>query len=457
MASPQVKVGKTTSLAALTLYQIFEENLSKIYVLSESIESASHLYNAAHIFAENSCLASAKKDPNKLWLRKNIRMIEYAKTNSFIKVLSGSKSGKSGQGLTACYWDEIATIDEKRDEAWHQFYWAGKFREQPIWMAASTPQADKSSLGYAEFRKAQRVLNSEDDDPSYLPIVIGVPESEKDWKNPETWWKHLAPLGDLLNKEWYLEEWTKSQNSPREIVRFKNHCLCMWAESEDALFTIVKIEATQEKFDDESLKGQRCYVGIDGSKTMLACMVLYFPDHNKVIARYWHPRTTAERLDKHHGTNYQAYASEGHCKLTEGDLMDWAPIKAQILQDAKTYKILELGFDPEALEHRMQDFAHEMPFPIVPILPYKNHVSRPTRHMETLINGEKLKIQANPLTVDCLRHTCAEPEDKQGRIAFSRDLAKGNRFDFSAALVLALHRYLTYEQNECKVKGGIIF
>lgn len=433
------KQSKTTTLACLALWQLLEEPGAQVYVVSSTFETAGHLYKMAADMVEANPVLSKR-----LWVRRHIKVIEDKRRHSLLKVLSGDKVGKSGHNASAVFWDELAEI--KDPEAWYRLYDAGMAREQPVWFSISTPQYDRHSLAWEQYKKAVAVRDGIDTDLEYLAVVHGVP-LEVDWRQPDNWWQYIPSLGETVTKEYYLNEWARVQHNPRELCRFRNLLLAQWTENLEQWLPPDKWDACIQDFDESELYGQSCYVGIDGAINQLAAYVLFFPESNTIIPRFFHPRETAAISDVKQNTTYKAWAESGHIVLTPGDLFDWPAMAESLKRDANKFHFIEVGFDPYSLESRILEIEYDLGCKIVAVPPQRSVVAGPTKHLERLVCERALRIQNNPVLTWNARNAAVK-EDAHERIALDRDKA-GGRYDGIAALVLALQRYLENGEEDC--------
>ena len=408
-------------------------------MISSAIETADHLFRcAADITDESPALSKA------LWCRRNIKTIEYAKTRSFFKILSGSKVAKSGQN-GSCLWDELGELVAEGEEAWQRLYNCGKYRSQPVWFCISTPQYTRNSLWWSQWQKTQKILTNEDTDTEYLAVCHGVP-SDVDWREPDNWWPHLDRLGqECVDRNYYLSEYETAKANPRDLARFRNHLLCQPTESIEQWLPLEKIEACISDFTEESLLKKRCFLGIDGALSQLAAITLFFPDTGHIITRLYHPRDTAEKSDNKFGTHFLAYGELGHVKITDGDIFDWDTMKRDIIEFCKIYDVVECAFDPCSLDNRMAELKADLPCVVLPIPQFPSHVSEPTKHIERLVYSGELKIQNNPCLVDCFKNAAVE-EKKNEQVILDRNKCSG-RYDAVSALICAVNRHIAHMGN----------
>lgn len=441
------KLCKSTTLSAIILYELFRVPSAQVYLVSSSIESASQIFRMAVYSIENGPLSTLLEGGRnrQLSINNNTKVIRYK--NSFIKVLSGGKKGRSGQGATCVIFDETAEIDS--EESWHRLYNSSRARrkDSPIWFSISSPQYTVFPLAWQQYCKARAILNSEDDDPSYLAAIAQVPEDCSTWDQPETWLKYLPNVPSVVSLETLKQEYEQAKISPRDLARFRNHSLGQWCmDSADLWLPYDTLDQCFHDFNDNDpiLQNQQVIIGIDAGLTQLAAYSLFFTESKHLIIRYFMPKESAIKSDNQAGTNYLAQEKE-HLTLTEGDIFDWQKMKEQMQEDLLKFEVVEIGFDEFGLEGRMSELAQGLDCNVYPVAPYKRFVARPTRHLERLILAKDLKIQSNPLSIEHFRNARVT-EDAHENIVLDRKKAKG-RYDGVAATVLALARFLNREDR----------
>lgn len=424
------KQTKTTTLSALALYELISEPGAQVYCVSSTIETAGHLYRIAADMVDNNETLSAA-----LWPRSNIKTIEARKSNSFLKVLSGDKTGKSGHNASCTLWDELAEI--KDPEAWYRLYDSGMARRQPIWFSISTPQYERNSLAWEQYCKAKAILNGKDLDTEYLAVVHGVPDGV-DYRVPENWWPYIPSLGETVSKDYYLRQWETAKDNPREVCRFRNLLLAQWTESIEAFLQIGDIEKCTHEIDERDYYGKRCFVGADGGKNHLAAYVLYFPHDHTVIPRFFIPKSTAERSDARVKTQYVAWSESKHVTATPGDMMEWPVISQSLIKDSEKFSFIEVGYDPTGMDSRMAEVQPLLRCPVTAVENPPSVQAPPTKLLEELVGRHEMRFANNPCLIDNAKNA-AVSERGEGRIMLDREKASG-RYDGIAALICALQR-----------------
>ena len=116
---------------------------------------------------------------------------------------------------------------------------------------------------------------------------------------------------------------------------------------ETAWLSLSDWDACQRELPD--LSGRECYAGLDLSTTTdLSAFVLVFPPRDEepyyVLPFFWVPeRKLSNRADR---VPYREWQRQGLITVTPGDVVDYDRIRADIVELAQTYRVVDIRFDP---------------------------------------------------------------------------------------------------------------
>jgi len=106
------------------------------------------------------------------------------------------------------------------------------------------------------------------------------------------------------------------------------------------------------KFVEEELIGRKCYGGLDLAKNRdITGLVLLFPPVGeekdfKILCRFWCPKKNAEERSRKDKVDYLQWANDGYLSLTPGNVTDFKYIEKDIVDLARDYQIVSIGYDP---------------------------------------------------------------------------------------------------------------
>lgn len=455
------KVGKTTSWAAVIIFELIQ-HATESYVLSSSLGSSDAMFKAIcdliqtspTLKQETDSRTGKKKnrDRRRPWIQENLRRIIFDRSE--VRIVSGNPEGKSGQNISLLLVEELCEIQDLRP--YERMRHGGKFRKEPIVpFFISTPLYDRNSLAGQVWDECEAILSGKSERTDFLAVIHGVP-ADVDFHDENNWWKYLAGLGNLVDKDRYREEYENAKKTPREMVAFRNYFLCQWSESYSTWLDMNRYREQVKEIDLAELKGKRVWLALDGAFTGLACLILFFPDEKIVYPYYWIPQETAIKHDAKFHTNYQAWAAAGFVEMTAGDLFDWQTIYSRITAISQQFEVIELLFDPWSLEGRMSEVQNDFSFPVIPIPPTKNYVARPTLHLERLVYSKQLTFHANPI-LEWNASVARVKSNAHDMIVLDREqVPMGARYDGIASLVLCLQRYLQHQEEGLTLENGII-
>ena len=444
------KCQKTSALAVLALWQIMEEPSAQVYIVSSANESAVQMFNMARDYIDNN-----KTLTKYFHIQNNTKVITGKKNTpfekSFAKVLSGEIKGRSGQGASTVFFDEIGELNNP--EAWERLYNSGKNRKQPVWLTISTPQYTKFDLAMSQWNRANQIIQGKDLSPDYLASIHGVPlvdseGKEVDWRVEENWWKHLEPtLGEeCINRDYYRQEYQDAVRSgARSEARFRNHLLAQYVSAVGQWLPDEKIASAIGPIDLESLRGKRCYIGADGAVSQLSSIVCWFPDQKIALPFFYHPKETAIKSDEGKGTNYQALNND-EVTLTDGNQFDWQAHRAKLIELCEIYDVQQIAFDPTNLEGRVVEIQNEVNCEVLAITQNANQMGPAYKRIERLFLDNEIRIGTNRLFSDNFRSCVIQ--DRNDEVTFIDRNKSTGRYDGVAALACAVSRDLAEENQE---------
>lgn len=452
------KVGKTTLLAGLSLYHLFEYPGSEVYAIAADINQSSVLYNQAADFVElgplnrEQCELDGKKD-RRLWVRRHIKTIEDQKHKSIIRVLSSNPDGKSGFSANAVFYDELAEWNATHARTiWDRLVNAGMARVNSLQVVISTAQFDRSSLGYEQFRYAQDIKDNKIQDLHCLPVIYSLPD-DADWTQEEEWWPVCPSLNHTVSKQQYREEYKKAKNSPSDETRFRTFWLNQWVGQVDQWVQSHKWAACKADFQEEELYGSDCIVGIDMARRYdLAsyCLVIQKDDLYYLLPRFFIPAQLAKHKEKEDHVKYTQWSNKGYVVLTDGDVIDPSVIRKHLIEDSHNFRINEVRFDPYGFEESRQMLEKEG-FNMVEITQNHAGMSAGTNHFERLILDNRIRHPDNPCLNWCMGNVKVKI-DPNDRIMLDKMRSRG-RIDGVVAAAIAMTGLL--EENTEQWLGWI--
>ncbi len=356
------KNGKSELAAALGLFHTFadEAMYGEVYVVAADKSNASIIFNAAVSMLEQ-CPTLLKRVKIKESTKEIVDKVSHTK----MKVMSSEAYSKHGYKPTCVIFDELHA-QPKRDLWDIMTFGAGSARKQPVWIVLTTAgdDPDKNSIGWEIHEKARKILDYRNgqteanyDNPVWLPYIFGMPDNPDecakiDIYNEDLWYACNPSLGVTIQIETLRQEALDAKQSEAAERLFRWLRLNQWISVKTVgWLPLTLFDKTENMISRETLKGKRCYLGMDlSSTTDLTALVLIFPPQAgiekwHVLFKAWIPEDGMKERSKRDHVDFIKWKNEKHIETTIGDCIDYDYVETTIIQIAEEYKVEMLGTD----------------------------------------------------------------------------------------------------------------
>lgn len=190
-----------------------------------------------------------------------------------------------------------------------------------------------------------------------------------------------------------------------------------------------------------SLKGRRCYLGMDLSSTKdLTALVGVFPDDDgfDVLAQFFVPKENIKDRANRDRVPYDEWARLGYLVPTPGNVVDYEYIRQQIKDWAAEFDVKEIAFDPWNATDLVTRLQEQDGFTCVAMRQGFASLSAPTKSLEKAILSKTLRHDGHPVLRWCVSNVSVET-DATGNLKVSKKVST-ERVDGVAALVMAVDR-----------------
>jgi phage terminase large subunit-like protein len=155
-------------------------------------------------------------------------------------------------------------------------------------------------------------------------------------------------------------------------------------------------------------------------------------EHFYMFGRHYLPEVRIDDPDRRH---YQGWVVDGHLTSTEGDIIDHDEIRADIVADASSYQIRQVGYDPyNATQLAVQLSASGIPTLEIPQT--TAHLSDPMKWVEALVLAGRFHHDGNPCMSWMMSNVTARVDAKDN--VFPRKERLENKIDGPVALIIAM-------------------
>lgn len=456
------KNGKSELLAGIALYLLVsdDEEGAEVYGCAADRDQARKVYDVAERMVQLSPVLSQH-----LGINKQAKRI-YRKTGgSYYEVVAADAAGNLGHNPHGVVFDEVLT--QRNGDLWNAMRTGMGTRVQPLMVAATTAGDDPQSFGKRQHDEMMRISV----DPTLAPHVFVYArnlDSEADPWDEDNWRQPNPALGEFLSLQSLRDEAMEARSDPSKENAFRQFRLNQWVSQSTRWMPMHLWDSCvgalwpRPDWGREQLLGRRAYAGFDlSAKFDLTAWCLMVPAQGDgepahLLWRFWLPEAGLERLDALNDRRFTPWAQAGWLTITEGSVIDYEQVLADVAVDAADFQIVGadcdewsmwpiigkvagvLGLDPEAGD----------------VTAYRNtyeKVSPGMTELMGLVKSDLIVHHANPVARFCfdvceVRHATYDPNlvrpDKPER---GRDRS---RVDAVAAAAMAVNAWRARENVE---------
>lgn len=369
------KNGKSEMAAAILLYLLLgdDEEMAEVYSAAKDTKQAGKVFEPALRMVELSPDLRKRTKHNK-----NARRIIYEKTASYYEIITADAVGELGHNPHGFNLDEVLALPD--DSLWNAMTSAAGARSQELLLATTTETDQPHSFGANMIDEAERVQEDPTRSPHVFSFVRKIPHSLEGVQrlqelfpgrpdlpvstNPmdeRNWWWPNPALGDFKSLEAMRRQHLEAQQDSSKEVAFKQF---QGNQRQSNTFRWMPMNLYSDPLNTgdiwpnsdwgrDSLSGREAWAGFDlSAKFDLSAWCLLFPPEDEdpekpvdVLWRFWLPEDVLPYLDKHNDKAFSRWAREGWITVTEGDVVDYDKILADVKKDGKDFYILGADCD----------------------------------------------------------------------------------------------------------------
>jgi phage terminase large subunit-like protein len=339
------KSGKSTLSAGILLYCLCCEAEPGAQVIS----AATTFPQASIIFGVAKRMVEKTKDLREAFgLEAWAKAISRMESGSSFKPIHAKASTQDGLNPSHTGLDEIHA--HKTADLLNVLTSAAGARANPLWLYTTT-EGYTSPGPWGEIREFSKKLLQgvfNDDADHFLALFWAVDDDDKEFD--EAVWVKANPLIDvnphLLSA--IRKEAVEAKQMPSKLAEFHIKRLNRPSSTAEGWVDLVKWQACGGTVDLDWLSQFPCYGGLDlASTTDLASFRLVWPVEGKIytFGRRWVPQNAVSQRTERGTVPYAAWVSAGYIKQTDGDVVDYGVIEADILADVERFNVVNVAFD----------------------------------------------------------------------------------------------------------------
>jgi phage terminase large subunit-like protein len=418
------------SALALALLLVDSEGGPEVYLNAVDKDQARILFDEA-----GKMVAASPELASRLEVVPSQARIVHEAGNGVIRATSADAPKQDGLNPSAIIWDELHR--QKDRKLWDVFEFSQGAREQPLAIAITTAGEEESGVWFEQRSRSEKVNAGVIPDTSHLGVIYRASETD-DLDSPETWRKANPSLGATITEDGFRREMLQAKQTPTAWGNFLRLKLNIVTRCDVAFIPLDRWDACAGSPAIEC--GDPIYAGLDLSETQDLTALVWISgtvaDGFGARARFYLPEENIVELERKHGVPYRSWEKQGHLVLTPGNVVDYAFVRRDINELAAEHNLLQLLVDPYNATKLSIELKEQDGLPVQPIRQGFLSLSGPTKQLQRLLLGGKLRHGGNPILRWHASNAVAE-QDAAGNLKLSKKKSK-RKIDGMAALVNAI-------------------
>lgn len=419
------KNGKSEILAGFMLYLLIadDEEGAEIYGCAVDREQARKVYDVAERMVQLSPVLSRR-----LKVYKAVKRIVDQHTASYYEIIAADAAGALGHNPHGIAFDEV--LAQKNGALWNAMRTGMGARTQPLMIAATTAGDDPNSFGKSEHDEMMRIAEDPERARHVFVYIRALAQDADPW-DEANWVRPNPALGSFLSLQALREEALEAQNDPTKENAFRQFRLNQWVSQSTRWMPMhlwdrcVGDEYKHPSSGAHRLAGVTAYAGFDlAAKFDLTSWCLLLPEGGQdepvhVLWRFWLPESGLDKLDQLHDGRFGRWAREGWLTVTEGSVIDYDRVVADVAEDARTFRIVGADCDEWSMWPVINRIADACTLDVDQgdVTAYRNTYDRMSPGMDAvmgLVRTGRLRHHGNPLARFCfdqceVRHAAYDP------------------------------------------------
>lgn len=421
------KSGKSEKVAGAGLYLLIAdgEQEAEVYGAAKDRDQAGVVYQVAKRMVELSPVLQAMVEQKQLSVIDSKRRIVHEPTGSFYQVVASDAGGNLGTNPHGILFDEVITQPSR--ELWDELKTGMGTRSQPLMLAITTAGNDQSSMAFEEHLHSEAVAQDPSIDPSRFVYMRNTPHDADPWD--EANWAFANPgLGDFFRIDVLRAEALEARRSIRKQNAFRQYRLNQWVRQDVRWLDLELWDQNAGLVVEEELEGRECFGGLDLASTAdFAALVLLFPpngaeppaprdededeeegeeedapelvagdeDRFQIVCRFWLPSGALERRSSMREV-IEAWAHQGLLHVTDGDVLDFRAVYADVDELASKFNLVTLGYDRWNASQLVGDLD-DGGIECVGVAQTCAQLNAPSRELERLLGSHLLAHGGHPI------------------------------------------------------------
>ena len=445
------KNGKTTLVAGIGLYLLVADGEpgAEVYSAATKRDQAKLSWSeAARMVAASPALERMVKH----WRASNTLAVEAAASK--FAPLGADADTMDGLNVHGALIDELHA--HKTRDVVDVLETATGARRQPLHLEITTAGYDRESVCWEHHQYSVQVLEGTVEDDTWFAFIAAMDEGDA-WDDPAAWAKANPNYGVSVKPDDLARKCEKAKRMPAAQNGFLRLHLDVWTQQSDRWIDLSLWDENAGEIMgpaelEAMLAGRACLGGLDlSSVSDLTAWLAVFPVEGSdvevdILARFWCPWARLIDPENQYAAQYQAWERAGYLTATEGNAVDYAFIKAKILEDASKYRLVDLNVDRLFQGYQTSMELADEGLTVVGMGQGFMSMAAPMKEFERRLFAKGLRHHGNPV-LRFMAGNVAVRQDPAGNLKPDKANSQG-KIDGIVALVMALDRLMRRESDE---------
>jgi phage terminase large subunit-like protein len=440
------KNGKSPLIAGIGLYMFVADNEpgAQVYSAATKRDQAKIVWNHAARMVKRS--PDLSKRIQTYWGKGNMNIVE---AESKFEPLGADADTMDGLNIHAALVDELHA--HKTRAVWDVLETATSSRRQPLQLGITTAGVDQTSVCFENHSYGEMILKGTVEDDTYFVFISTIDEGDKEnWDDPKVWAKANPNLGISVKLDDLQRKCNKAKELPTAQNAFLRLHLNVWTQQVNRWIPLELWDKNAGIVVEVELKGRTCYGGLDlSSVDDLTAWALVFPrdgdpEELDILVRCWCPEARLHDRQNRYRDQYKAWVKAGWLRTTPGNAIDYSFIKAQVMEDAQVFNLVDLNIDRLFQAHQLATELQEEGLKVAPMGQGYLSMTTPTKEFQRRLLIRKLHHGGNPV-LRWMADAVAVREDPAGNLKTDKAASQG-KIDGIVAIIMALDRAMRHEK-----------
>ena len=382
----------------------FASGISGVLLLADG-EAGAEVYNAA-----GSTLQAGRvfEDAKRMILtapaaRKRVEplkeVVRVPATGGILRVLSRVAETAHGLNVSGGIIDEVHTLRLRRALVEAIETGTGA-RDQPLIIFITTAdEAEEGTIYDEKHGYTRNVANGIVEDPGHYGVIWAAGDADDPF-DEATWAKANPGLGKSPTLAYMRREAQKAQTTPTYLPTFLRLSLNRRTREQVKWLDLAKWDTLSGEVDRSSLRGRRAWGGLDLSAVSDFTAWAVWVEANRpgaeldLLVRFWVPEDRVEELARKLPIPLAKWVADGWVETTEGDVIDYAAIKAAVIGDCQHFDMQRVSYDRMFAGQMVQELPADLVWPVGQTY---SGLSPACKELERLLGAQAFRHGGNPV------------------------------------------------------------